>query len=202
MKSPQKVIHWLFCIWYLTRAPGPWRLKRYISTAKLLHSEVCAIMNDSKCVQIVTGSVASSMANTKYVTRSRRNPVFCFYITNSPNFDTKSKATSCRHVPPRFDLFRQDIQWCVILDALITELFCFRCASGWAARWWRRWKQRRWWGRRGSRRATASMRRPSLRPRNTWTNRKIVETHWTDHLLTVPMRRTSWRPRSIWNNHC
>ena len=53
---------------------------------------------------------------------------------------------------------------------LFTEFLLLRCASGWAARWWRMWRRRRCWGRRGSRRATAPSRRPSLRPRSTWTD--------------------------------
>ena len=39
MKSAKEVIHQVICIWYLTRAPGQWCLKRferYISTAKWL----------------------------------------------------------------------------------------------------------------------------------------------------------------------
>ena len=82
--------------------------------------------------------------------------------------------------------------WFCYIMICFTEFLLFRCASGWAARWWRMWRRRRCWGRRGSRRATAPSRRPSLRPRSTWTDQGP-----SAYLSTASGRETFWSEVTI-----
>ena len=83
-KSPKEVIHQVFCIWYLPRAPGQWCLKRferYISTAKwLVLKSLCYHDGWQMYIDCDWVSYHLYVQHNIYVTRSGRNPLFCFYL--------------------------------------------------------------------------------------------------------------------------
>ena len=82
--------------------------------------------------------------------------IFCFYLLIEQQKSQKSvsKTLRLKFKAKAGAKVAWDLQNLVFVGKNYYECQCFRCVSGWAAPWWRRWTLRRCRGRRGRWRRT------------------------------------------------